>query len=102
MVRGNPPPAWIKSSSASGWKGLAWMFALRRACSNGLATLLSIERSQLQAVSQPAAQRRMNSELEAGQKPVVADQYKTEGHLIKLGAQQKRKGHSTCCFSTKG
>jgi hypothetical protein len=44
----------------------------------------------------------MNSELEAGQKPVVADQYKTEGHLIKLGAQQKSKGHSTCCFSTKG
>jgi len=34
------------------------------------------------AVYQPAAQRRMNSELEVGQKPVVADQYKAEGHLM--------------------
>jgi hypothetical protein len=78
------------------------MFALLRACSNVLATLLSIERSRLQAVSQPAAQRRMNTELEAGQKPVVADQYNAEWHLIKLGAQQKSKGHSICCFQRNG
>src|SRR5262245_562967 len=61
-----------------------------------LATLLAIERSQLQAVSQPAAQRRMNSELEAGQKPVVTNQHQTEGNLIKL-----RTGKQTQFFKRR-
>src|SRR6516162_8276434 len=61
-----------------------------------LATLLAIERSQLQAVSQPAAQRRMHSELEAGQERVVTNQHQTEGHLIKL-----RTGKQTQFFERR-
>jgi hypothetical protein len=42
----------------------------------------------LQAVSQPTAQRCVNPELEAGQKPVVTDQYEAEGNLIALSSHR--------------